>query len=305
MPTLRQFEYLIAIAETGNFRRAADAVHVSQPTLSQQLRTLEAKLGAQLVERNETPVQLTPIGREVTARARKLLMGVKDIEDLARRARQSIAGTIRFGITPTLGPYLMPQIIAQLHRRYPDLRLYIREGIPIEQARELARGDLDMLLSPLPVTGSGLHIEPLFREPLHIVAPADHAIAQAPRVSRDDLEGIGILSMDRRHHTHRQFSDICIDLRAELLEDYEGTSLDSLRQMCGSGLGFAILPELYLRSEVGGEDMVKRLKLEDWAAARSIAAVWREGAAFADNYRLIADVVVEQARRSLADPLNG
>lgn len=302
---LRQFEYLIAISETGNFRRAADAVHVSQPTLSQQVRTLEAKLGVQLVERNETPVQLTPIGREVAARARKLVIGVKDIQDLARRASQSIAGTIRFGITPTLGPYLMPEIIAQLHRHYPDMRLYIREGIPDEQARELARGELDMLLSPLPITGSGLHIEPLFREPLHIVAPPDHPVAQAAHVRMEDLAGIGVLSMDRRHHTHRQFRDICITLQAELLEDYEGTSLDSLRQMCGSGLGFAILPELYLRSEVGGEDMVKRLKPEGWAATRSIAAVWRDGAAFADNYRLIADVVVEQARKILAEPLAG
>lgn len=305
MSVLRQFEYLIAISETGNFRRAADAVHVSQPTLSQQVRTLEAKLGVQLVERNETPVQLTPIGREVAARARKLVIGVKDIEDLARRASQSIAGTIRFGITPTLGPYLMPEIIAQLHRRYPDMRLYIREGIPDEQARELARGELDMLLSPLPVTGSGLHIEPLFREPLHIVAPPDHPVAQAAQVRKEDLAGIGVLSMDRRHHTHRQFRDLCNDLRAELLEDYEGTSLDSLRQMCGSGLGFAILPELYLRSEVGGEDMVKRLKPEGWTATRSIAAVWRDGAAFADNYRLIADVVVDQARKILAEPLAG
>jgi len=304
MSMLRQFEYLVALSEHGNFRRAADAVHISQPTLSQQLRTLEAKLGTQLVERNETPVQLTPIGREIVARARKLLIGVKDIEDLARRARQAIAGTIRFGITPTLGPYLMPEIIAQLHRRFPDLRLYIREGIPIEQARDLANGDLDMLLSPLPVTGSGLHIEPLFREPLHIVAPPDHPLAQAERVETEDLRGIGVLSMDRRHHTHRQFRDICTDLGAELLEDYEGTSLDSLRQMCGSGLGFAILPELYLRSEVGGENMVTRLKPEGWAAARSIAAVWRDGAAFADNYRLIADLVVEQARQILSSPLD-
>ncbi|OYU72838.1 MAG: DNA-binding transcriptional regulator OxyR, partial [Alphaproteobacteria bacterium PA3] len=151
---------------------------------------------------------------------------------------------------------------------------------------------------------SGLHIEPLFREPLHIVAPPDHPLAQAKRVEKEDLRGIGILSMDRRHHTHRQFRDICTDLGAELLEDYEGTSLDSLRQMCGSGLGFAILPELYLRSEVGGENMVTRLKPEGWAAARSIAAVWRDRAAFADNYRLIADLVVEQARRILGAPLD-
>lgn len=302
MATFRQLEYLLAVAEFRNFRRAADSVNVSQPTLSQQLRALEARLGTTLVERNETPVELTPIGREIATRAQKILLGVRDLEALAKRARDTIGGTIRFGITPTLGPYLMPDIIAQLHRQYPDLRLYIREGIPEEQARELARGELDMLLSPLPVNGSGFHIEPLFREALHIVAPPDHPVARQEEVAKSDLAAVGVLSMDRRHHAHRQFRDICNDLGAELLEDYEGTSLDSLRQMCGSGLGFAILPELYLRSEVGGEDMVTRLEIKDWSATRSIAAVWRDGAAYTDSYRLIADLVATEARRILDQP---
>ena len=154
MSTLRQFTYLVAVADYRNFRRAADAVNVSQPTLSHQLRAMEAQLGVTLVERNASPVQLTPVGRDIVVRARKILLNVKDMEDLAHRSKAGMAGTIRFGITPTLGPYLMPGIIATLHRRFPDMRLYIREGIPDEQARELARGDLDMLLSPL--SGNGL-----------------------------------------------------------------------------------------------------------------------------------------------------
>lgn len=303
MPTLRQFSYLVALADCRNFRRAADAVHISQPTLSQQLRALEAQLGVTLVERNESPVQLTPIGRDMVARARKILLDVKDAEDMARRSKAGMSGTIRFGVTPTIGPYLMPGIVASLHRRYPDMRLYIREGIPDEQARELTRGELDMILSPLPVSGSDLHIEPLFREPLHIVCPPEHPLAQAAQVRRNDFADIGFLSLDKRHHMHRQDREICHDLRAELLEAYEGTSLDSLRQMCGSGLGFAILPELYLRSEVGGENMVTRLALADWTASRSIAAVWREGAAYADSYRTIAEAIAAEARRILADAL--
>ena len=303
MSTLRQLTYLVALSDYRNFRRAADAAHISQPTLSQQVRALEARLGATLVERNASPVEFTPVGREVVARARKILLEVKDIEDLARRSKVGLSGTIRFGITPTLGPYLMPAIVASLHRRFPDMRLYIREGIPDEQARELARGELDMLLTPLPVLGSNLHIEPLFREPLHIVAPPEHPVSQAALVRRLDLAGLGFLSLDHRHHAHRQIRDICEDLGAELLENYEGTSLDSLRQMCGSGLGLAILPELYLRSEVGGVDMVTRLALADWSASRSIAAVWREGVAYADSYQIIAEAIAVEARRILAYPL--
>lgn len=301
MSTLRQFTYLVALADYRNFRRAADAVQVSQPTLSQQLRTLEARLGVTLVERNESPVQLTPVGREVVARARKLLLEVKDIEDMARRAKTGMGGTIRFGVTPTLGPYLMPRIVASLHRAYPDMRLYVREGIPDEQVRELGRGDLDMILSPLPVSGSGLHIEPLFREPLHIVCPPDHPVSKAALVRKQDLAGVGFLSLDQRHHAYRQVREACDELGARMLEDYQGTSLDALRQMCGSGLGFAIIPELYLRSEAGGEDMVRRLDLADWSASRSIAAVWREGAAYADSYRIIAEAIATEARGILSE----
>ena len=301
MSTLRQFTYLVAVADYRNFRRAADAVHVSQPTLSQQLRALEQRLGVTLVERNKSPVQLTPVGREVVARARKVLLEVKDIEGMARRAKTGMGGTIRFGVTPTLGPYLMPGIVASLHRTYPDMRLYVRDGIPDEQVRELARGELDMVLSPLPVSGSDLHIEPLFREPLHIVCPPDHALAQSALVSRQDLAGTGFLSLDHHHHAHRQARDICDELGADLLEDYQGTSLDALRQMCGSGLGLAILPELYLRSEAGGQDMVHRIAMADWSASRSIAAVWREGAAYSESYRLIAEAIASGARRILGD----
>lgn len=301
MSSLRQFAYLVALADYANFRRAADAVHVAQPTLSQQLRALEARLGVTLVERNQSPVQLTPIGREVVARARKVLLDVQDIEDITQRAKTGIGGTIRFGVTPTLGPYLMPAIVASLHRTYPDMRLYVRDGIPDEQVRELGRGELDMILSPLPVSGSALHIEPLFREPLHIVSPPNHPVSKMALAQKRDLAGEGFLSLDQRHHAYRQVREACDEFGAVVLDGYQGTSLDALRQMCGSGLGLAIIPELYLRSEVGGEDMVKRLTLTDWSASRSIAAIWRNGAAYADSYRIIAQAIASEARRILAE----
>lgn len=176
MPTLRQFEYLAAVADTKHFGRAAHACHISQPTLSQQLRALEDRLGVVLIERRLGGAELTPIGREVAERARRLVVAVKDIRALAKRAAEGGAGTIRFGVTPTLGPYLMPGIVAALHHEQPDLRLYIREGIPDEQALELARGRIDMLLAPLPIHGDELAVEPLFREKLSLVAPPDHPL---------------------------------------------------------------------------------------------------------------------------------
>jgi len=298
MPTLRQLEYLVAVADLRHFGRAALACHVSQPTLSQQLRTLEERLGVELVERRLGGAELTPVGREIAERSRRLLVEVKDIRDLARRAADGAAGTIRLGVTPTLGPYLLPPIVAALHRERPDLKLYIREGIPDDQALELARGQIDMLLGPLPIDGEGLAIEPLFREPLRLVAPSDHPLAQG-RVPRDALRGALILSLDRRHHLHRRVTDLCAEYGMQLLRDYEGTSLDSIKQMVGSGLGLAILPECYIRSEAGGTLGVRVVDVDGWSATRSIAAAWRLGAAYAETFAAIAGRVQDEARRIL------
>lgn len=303
MPTIRQLEYLVALDDLGHFGRAAARCHVSQPTLSQQLRQLEGRLGVTLVERGSPP-SMTPTGREIATRARRVLTEVSDIIQLAQRTEAGIAGTIRFGITPTLGPYLMPMAIVRLHREFPDLRLYIREGIPDQQLAELARGELDMMLAPLPVSEPSLQIEPLFREPIHLIAAPDHPLSIKANPQAREFAGEPVLSIDPAHHFHRQAETICADLGARLLRDYQGTSLDSLRQMAGSGLGIALLPELYLRAETGGSNMVKKLVVSDWSASRSIAGVWRERSAFAETYRRIADVIADEARTIFAKPFD-
>lgn len=299
MPTLRQLEYLVAVADLRNFGRAAQACNVSQPTLSQQLRALEDRLGVALIERNASGAELTPIGREITARARRLVVEVKDIRDLARRAGERLAGILRLGVTPTLGPYLMPPIVAALHREQPDLRLHIREGIPEEQARELSRGELDMLLGPLPIEGSDLEVEPLFRERLFLVAASDHPLTNQQNLSIEHLTGAQVLSLDRRHHLHRQVAGICAEFGMELLRDYEGTSLDSMHQMAASGVGLAVLPELYVRSDVAGQTGVVVLQPKGWEFTRSIAVAWRSGAAYGDAYRKIAERLGSEARELL------
>ena len=269
--------------------------HVSQPTLSQQLRALEERLGVPLVERRFSGAELTPIGRDIAERGRRVLVEIKDIRNLARRAAEGAAGTVRLGVTPTLGPYLLPPIVAALHSERPDLKLYIREGIPDDQVLELARGEIDLLLGPLPIAGEGLTIEPLFREPLRLVASPDHPLAGRP-VEREALLGAPILSLDQRDHFHRQVAGLCAEYGMQLLRDYEGTSLDSIQQMVASGLGLAVLPDCYLRSESGGTTGMAVLDVKGWNAWRAIAAVWRQGAAYADTFRSIAERVQREAR---------
>lgn len=299
MPSLRQLQYLVAIEDTLHFGRAADSVHVTQPTLSQQIKELELRLGSKLVERGR-PVRLTPIGRDIAARARNVLRDISEIRLIAERSKDGMAGTIRFGVSPTIGPYLMPFAVVRLHKDYPQLKLYVREGLPSDQFAELRNGTLDMMLAPLPVTGSELHIEPLFQERLHLIGAPDHALFGKKTLEYSDFTGEPVLSLDRRHPLHLQAYQICEKMNADIQRDYEGTSLDSLRQMAGSGLGMAILPELYLRSETGGEGMVKRFDIKGWSEKRSIAAIWREGTAFADTYAAIAEVVATEAREILA-----
>jgi len=260
---------------------------------------LEARLGVVLVERRLSGAELTPIGREIADRARRLLIEVRDMRDLARRATDGAAGTIHFGVTPTLGPYLLAPIIAALHRDHPELKLYVREGIPDDQALELARGGIDMLLGPLPIEGEGLTVEPLFRERLLLAGPAGHKLGTM-RVSQAGLAGLPILSLDRRHHFHRQVAALCAEWGMRLLRDYEGTSLDAVQQMVSSGLGFAIFPDCYIRSESGGTGGLGLLDVEGWTATRSIAAAWRSSAAFAPIFSAIALRIQSHASAFLA-----
>ncbi len=298
MPTLRQFQYLTTLADTGSFAQAARLCHVSQPTLSQQVKALEGRLGVRLLERSTTGAVLTPIGRSIVAKARIVLGHVRDIEALATSAANGLTGTLRLGTTPTLGPYLLSPIIAELHRVAPGLRLYVREGIPEAQSLALSRGDLDLLLGPLPIVGDDLEVQPLFREPLYLVSAIDSDLAGG-RIESAALAGRTLLSLDTRHHLHRQVAEIAHLHGMSLSPDYEGTSLDSLHQMVASGLGLSVLPALYLSSDVGGAAGVVVLDVVGWKAHRSIALAWRRGASMEPAFRAIASHVQRSAQDRL------
>jgi len=194
----------------------------------------------------------------------------------------------------------MPPVIADLYRTRPDLRFYMREGIPDLQAMELTKGSIDMLLGPLPIEGENLHIEPLFREPLVLVASPDHPLAARERLTLSDLAGRPVLSLDRRHHLHRDVVRQCQQHDMNLLRDYAGTRLDSVRQMVASGLGLAILPALYVRSELARGGDVALLDVEGWSVTRSIGAAWRTNAGFASEYAAISEKIATEARVLMA-----
>ena len=298
MPTLQQLRYLSLLSETLHFRRAAERAHVTQPTLSAQLSALEDKLGVQLVERSRSRVVMTAEGDEIAERARRILSEVAEITEIARRGQRHLGGTIRVGVVQSLGSYFLPLVIPDLHSGYPDLRLYVREGLATDLIHRLESGSLDLLFYPLPATGAELSVARLFREPLLAVAATDHPLAELDRVPRDRLAGERILTLETGHRLHDQVRRICDETGAEVSLDYGATSLDTIRQMVAMGLGISLLPALYVRSEVQPNTMVVARALDGPQPFRAVGMVWRERAARGADYRELAQAIRQILRRT-------
>lgn len=273
--TLRQLEYFIAVSENGSFRKAADKLSISQPTLTAQIAQLEQVLGGQLFERNRSGTSQSPLGRELLLHARRVIEEFHGLVDRAATLLNGPAGTYRFGVTPTMGPYLLPQVLPDLHREYAALKFYVREGLPRALREGLASGQHDLIIAPLPVGMENVTVEPLFREPLKLVVPSDHRLAKRARVNRDELVGEEVLTLEDHDQLHMQIQHLCDDLGAIVNRDYEGTSLDTLRQMVVMGMGIAFLPGLYIRSEIREGDGLKVVSLSEDSVLREHALVWR------------------------------
>ncbi len=237
--TIRHLSYFVALAEAGSFTRAAERMGVSQPSLSQQIRALETIIGAALFERGG-PAILTPLGRDLLDRARRILLDVADLEDFRATSADPLIGTIRLGVSPTLGAYLLPALVARLHREHPTLRVHVREGLPTALASGLGTGVHDLILAQLPVSGGAFHSERLFREPLYVAMASDHPLKAKAIIAPSDLRGTNLLTLLPEYRLAEQVAAIAVDVGANVLRDYEGTSLDAIRQMAGMGMGLAL-----------------------------------------------------------------
>jgi LysR family hydrogen peroxide-inducible transcriptional activator len=260
--SIRQCACLSAIAASRSFRRAADALGMSQPALSAQVRALETALGVTLVERRTTGAELTPVGRDLLDHAQRVLAAARGLTDAAATARDRLTGRLRLGVSPTIGPYLLPEVMGRLKTAQPGLTLAVREAPPVELRRELVDGRLDAAMLQLPAPEEALTVEELFRERLLLMLAADHPLAAAPTVRPADLGGLEVLTLDARYQLHDQVGGLCDAFGARLSNAYEAASLDSLRRMTAMGAGVAFAPELYVRSELrpGGEVVARGIR---------------------------------------------
>lgn len=299
-PSLRQLRYFEALALHGHFGRAAEALAVSQPALSLQIRDLEEALGAALFERGPRQVRLTRLGEEFAPRVRDILRAVDELGDLARASRTTLAGRLRIGVIPTVAPYLLPAIIADLKRRHGGLDIHVRETLTARLIRELAEGRLDTAIVALPVPEPSFTEVPLFAEPFVLVRPLADAGKPVPNI--EALREMRLLLLEEGHCFRDQALAFCGANPARPREVLEASSLATLVQMVGAGAGVTLVPEMAVPVETRSA-AVSLARFGAPEPERRIGMIWRRTSPLAAQLRQIADAVRETAetlRRSRA-----
>ena len=273
--TLQELRYLVAVAEEKHFERAAEVCHVSQSTLSAQLKKLEEQLNVTLFDRSQRQATPTPIGREIIAQARLALEEAHKIQEIALQQLDPMQGTLRVGVIPTLGPYLMPRLLAELRFSHPGLRLFLREDLTEHLVRQLRSGHLDLLLLALPIRHEGLETLALFEEPFQVALPADHPLTERNQIGESDLQEHRILLLEEGHCLRDQALAICES--PQVIEEFAATSLETLRQMVALGIGLTLLPELAIRFSqmTAYRHWIQIRPFAPPAPARTIGLVWR------------------------------
>ncbi|HEY2346978.1 MAG TPA: LysR substrate-binding domain-containing protein [Xanthomonadaceae bacterium] len=276
---LRDLHYLVALADHRHFGRAAAASFVSQPTLSTQIRKLEDELGVALVERAPRKVMLTPIGRDIAERARRVLAEVDQLKESARRTRDPEAGSVRLGIFPTLAPYLLPHVVPRVRARFPRLELLLVEEKTEVILRLLREGRLDAGVLALPLHDDALHVEFLFEEPFVLATPKSHPLARQADLRLRDLADEHLLLLEDGHCLRDQALDVCTRAGAGEHDGFRATSLETLRQMVAANVGITLLPTLAIKPPVARSDDIRLLRFRDPGPSRRIGMAWRKSTA--------------------------
>ena len=295
-PTLRQLQYLKLLVEHGSFSRAAEAAHVTQPTLSAGIKELEAALGAPVVDRGRGGVILTATGEAAVRGARDVLARVEDLTQAARTAGQPLAGRFRLGVIPTVAPFLLPRALPILRDRFPALRLYLREDQTQRLVAFLKEGALDAALIALPYDTTGLDTAPVAEDELLAAAPFGHRLISKASVEVAALQDCDLILLEDGHCLRDHALAAC---RLDPgrgggggEETFAATSLNTLVQMVGSGLGVSLVPAMAVEAGLAEAAGVAVRPLDE-AASRQIVVAWRRGSARGTESQLLADALRE------------
>ncbi len=289
---LRDLEYLVALAESGHFGHAAERCHVSQPTLSAQLRKLEEQLGVALVERRPRRVVLTAAGEAVVERARRMLRDADDIRSLARARQDPLAGRLKVGLIPTLGPYLLPRVAPRLAEALPKLQLMLHEYQTAPLVDRVVAGDLDLAILALPADTKSLVTRSLFAEAFLVAMPEQHRLAARKRVKSSELAGEKLLLLEEGHCLRDQALEVCERAGTEE-QDFRATSLETLRQMVAAGLGVTLLPQLSAEGPFAAARGLVVRPFAPPAPSREIGAAWRRSTSRPEAIAAVCDIIAK------------
>jgi LysR family hydrogen peroxide-inducible transcriptional activator len=292
LPTLRQLQYLKLLAQHGSFSRAAEAAHVTQPTLSAGIQEIERILGVPMVDRNRSGVILTAAGSEVVSRGAAILAQAEDLVQAARGAGQPLAGRFRLGVIPTVAPFILPKALPILRSQYPKLKLFLREDLTARLIADLKSGVLDGAVIALPYDMVGLEWAHVGDDELMAALPADHPLSRVAKVAPERLDGEDIILLEDGHCLRDHAMMVCGAGAARHARDesFAATSLATLVQMVGSGLGVSFLPAMAVDSGLAEAARVTVRGLDTAHATREVVVAWRAGSSRADEGRLLADV---------------
>jgi LysR family hydrogen peroxide-inducible transcriptional activator len=293
--TLRQLQYLAAVADLRSFGRAAEACHVSQPSLSAQVAEAEGALGVRLFERDRRGVLLTRAGEALLPRLRQVLLEAGDLVEAARRLADPRAGTLRLGALPTIAPYLLPAAVPLLRAALPRLTLRWDEDRTAALVKRVEAGELEGALVAAEADLGTLETVSVSEDPFVLAAPPHHPLARATGPVRPaDLRGAEVLLLDDGHCLRHQALEVCGAARAREL-DFRATSLGTLVQMVAGGAGVTLLPSLAAATEAGRAGLVLR-PFAAPAPARTLVVAWRRGSAAEPALREVAEVVARAVR---------
>lgn len=302
-PTLRQMEYVIAIHQFSSFSLAAEFLHVSQPSLSNQITAIEAELGVRLFQRSRSSVVTTSKGIEFVSRARRILAEVTALR-AAVTSSMPFGGRLRLGVLPSIGPYLLPVAVQRLHRDQPDLRVVVREENTLALDEGISNGRFDAIIST-PEDHPNTSQIFLFQEKLWAAVSNDHPLAKNTSIAASDLNGQRLLTLDTGHRLARIVYSIASQSGAMVSNDYEGTSLDSILLMAAAGAGVAIIPDLFARRQAANREEVRVIPLDIDEADRAICMIFPFTTKPDDGPAILANALTEAARSYGYHPANG
>ncbi|MEM9145846.1 MAG: LysR substrate-binding domain-containing protein [Pseudomonadota bacterium] len=295
--TLKHLRYFDALARHRHFGRAAEACAISQPALSLQIKELEGMLSASLVERTARQVRLTALGEDFLGRARRILLAVDELEDLVRASRGPLAGRLRLGMIPTVAPYLLPRVITALSVEFPELELELRETVTTSLIADLLASRLDLAIVALPISEPALREYALFREEFVLVRPSTDRAKPVPNPK--SLGTMRLLLLEEGHCFRDQALSFCKLSDKQPRQVMEGSSLSTLVQMVGAGMGVTLIPDMAVALETRASD-VSVARFPAPAPARTVGMVWRKTNPLAEQLVQIGAIVRAASRRSAA-----